>query len=637
MSLTSSCPQLPVTAPHLWAGFTNSGFNNPPPEWKCATDRYYESDPARNYTGVVTCDCECGVADPDCGYEVKNCDDQTWEPVYTVLECDGELAPVESIFCRMESASCMPLPPGLHFDRNRISTWTCVPDVYFELSDPNTSLNDCDCSCYDLDPDCQLLYNNIYCPNDLDVNGVPIGHTWEKGPTCVVDFAHGTKGARCKAKDNSVELSCPQLPPFLPKDLVTPGYGKGNPPPEWTCSSAAYYESGNSTDSSLKYSCDCGCGAIDPDCGFVLKSCDDQTWNPGYSTFKCNGHVLAKDLMYCRLDSAKCTALPPGIHDKLWSCIPDVYHELNDDGTTLNDCDCACGSLDPDCLGEFNDLYCLLNDRVVNVPKSQARCAYISPQVGAACIFGSDENRVNLTSNCPQLPVTAPHLLAASYGSSIGYGRPPKSWTCAHERFYESDPINNGSLDVTCDCGCGAIDPDCGYIPASCDEQTWEPPYTSILCEEEVAPVDEVFCRLESASCMPLPPGLSFGNKKKNTWTCIPDVYYELLDPGTSLNDCDCLCGDLDPDCQLLYNNIYCPDNVDENGIPIGIPWEDGPTCVVDFAHGTVGARCKARDSVELNCPQLPPFLPKDLVPAGYGKGNPPPEWTCSIASYYES
>jgi len=42
-----------------------------------------------------------------------------------------------------------------------------------------------------------------------------------------------------------------------------------------------------------------------------------------------------------------------------WTCIPDVYNELSDDLTSLNDFDCNCNAADPDCFGDFEDIYCL--------------------------------------------------------------------------------------------------------------------------------------------------------------------------------------------------------------------------------------------------------------------------------------
>jgi hypothetical protein len=48
-----------------------------------------------------------------------------------------------------------------------------------------------------------------------------------------------------------------------------------------------------------------GCGAVDPDCGYVLPNCEDQRWLPKYQQLTCGGVVSPKDLMYCRLE--RCT------------------------------------------------------------------------------------------------------------------------------------------------------------------------------------------------------------------------------------------------------------------------------------------------------------------------------------------
>jgi hypothetical protein len=85
------------------------------------------------------------VIDPDCGYTLASCDDQTWNPLYTSLECEGKSVGVDQMFCRLESSTCFGLPTGLA--RGRVGNWQCIPDVYNELADPGTSLNDCDCNC----------------------------------------------------------------------------------------------------------------------------------------------------------------------------------------------------------------------------------------------------------------------------------------------------------------------------------------------------------------------------------------------------------------------------------------------------------------------------------------------------------
>eukprot|EP00808_Paulinella_micropora_P014061 g3445.t1 len=653
VSGTSGSGELPVTSPAIWAAMDGGAYGSPPAGWKCDRLRYYESDPNHLNASFVTCDCGCGVIDPDCGYIPDGCENQTWNPVYTALECEGNVAPASKLYCRMETARCMSLPPGLHFHSSTPNSWTCIPDVYFELSDEGTSLNDCDCACGDVDPDCQLLYNNIYCADHFDENGVLLPRSWADGPTCIVDETHGNH-AYCKDKSFSGALECPQLPPLAPSRIVKPGAGKGKPPPGWTCAPGLYYESEGST-GKLAYSCDCGCGVIDPDCGYVLQSCDDQAWNPRYSKFTCEGAVLDKEMMYCRLESARCTPLPPGIHERLWTCIPDAYHELSDNMTSHNDCDCNCGSLDPDCGLEYNNLNCLVNREIISVPRqkatfdskkgimTEATCTYQSSQTGATCFFKEIKDVEKAASEqCPQLPVTAPKELARMYGAA--FGRPPSLWTCDPARYYELDPINTllqKEGGATCDCGCGVVDPDCGYIPQSCFNQTWTPSYSALECRGEPAPLHKIYCRLDSTSCMRLPPGLHFHtDNKPNTWTCIPDVYHELSDPGTSLNDCDCNCGDLDPDCQLMYNNIYCGDHLDENGVPLPLSWDNGEACVVDSQSGIQGAHCQnqfADGQTELYCPQLPPFLPRDLVKPGARKGKPPPEWTCAPEAYYES
>lgn len=368
------CPQLPPTAPSDLA----SGFlaGQPPLGWSCPASQYFEingTDPA-----AAVCHCGCGVIDPDCGYELPSCSEQAWLPQYVGLECGGVPSPADQLYCRLESASCQPLPPGLA--RGATTLWTCIPDVYNELSDPGTSLNDCDCNCGDFDPDCLGNYNDLYCGSYLDSEGDPRAIRWTEPVRCQLQ-ADGM--ASCEeleddgAGGSGGELDCPQLPTVSPTGLAQ-GYLPGQPPPGWTCDPELYYELGrldpvlaamlNGTDMDgpkqklgEQFACDCECGVVDPDCGYVLPSCADQTWNPGYSTLRCaEGAVVAKDLMYCRLESASCQVLPPGLARGSvgeWTCIPDVYNELADNGTSLNDCDCSCG-WDPDCANDFDDIYC---------------------------------------------------------------------------------------------------------------------------------------------------------------------------------------------------------------------------------------------------------------------------------------
>ena len=65
---------------------------------------------------------QCGAIDPDCGYVVENCHKQEWWPEYAILECNGIEQPKDLYYCRLDSAICQPLPPGLARDGDK-GTW----------------------------------------------------------------------------------------------------------------------------------------------------------------------------------------------------------------------------------------------------------------------------------------------------------------------------------------------------------------------------------------------------------------------------------------------------------------------------------------------------------------------------------
>lgn len=152
---------------------------------------------------------------------------------------------------------------------------------------------------------------------------------------------------------------------------------------------------------------------------------------------------------------------------------------------------------------------------------------------GTACALLHEQHDQTNALNCPQLPPTTPTSLAAGQT----WNNPPLEWTCLPELYFELDGVNPST--AVCHCGCGVIDPDCGYELSSCQDQSWNPQYVGLQCEGELVATDLFFCRLESSTCHSLPPGLARG--ATSPWTCIPDVYNELSDPGTSLNDCDCM------------------------------------------------------------------------------------------------
>ena len=140
-------------------------------------------------------------------------------------------------------------------------------------------------------------------------------------------------------------------------------------PPEWTCDAGFY-----GTDDG----CDCGCGALDPDCDDAsAESCDDCGDEGG-----CN----AGNESCSAIDPTQnwlCKAAPP----PAWTCDPSYYG--SDDG-----CDCGCGVLDPDC-----------KDATV------ASCEYCGED--GACDAGSaDCSTINSTQNwlCLAAQAAAPAM-----------------------------------------------------------------------------------------------------------------------------------------------------------------------------------------------------------------------------------
>lgn len=96
------------------------------------------------------------------------------------------------------------------------------------------------------------------------------------------------------------------------------------PPPAWTCPDA-WYGGGLDDFTGIYDSCDCGCGAWDPDCDDPVGSqtlfCDGGDWNGT------NSQVCDPELLVC---------VPTA-----WTCDPAARYD--------DVCDCNCGELDSAC------------------------------------------------------------------------------------------------------------------------------------------------------------------------------------------------------------------------------------------------------------------------------------------------
>jgi hypothetical protein len=92
------------------------------------------------------------------------------------------------------------------------------------------------------------------------------------------------------------------------------------PPGGWTCA-AEYYAD--------QFSCDCGCGILDPDCGEN---------NFDYCSACPEGSCSRSD---CRdIDRSDATVCDGGLPQG-WTCPSDYFGDFS--------CDCGCGALDEDC------------------------------------------------------------------------------------------------------------------------------------------------------------------------------------------------------------------------------------------------------------------------------------------------
>ncbi len=333
------------------------------------------------------------------------------------------------------------------------------------------------------------------------------------------------------------------------------------PPPGWTCSSYYYHDG----------SCDCGCGAFDPDCDDAsVESCEVC------SAFgSCAGGVCPAAID--PTDNSTC-AVPEG-----WTCSTDLYN----DGF---DCDCGCGVVDPDCASASvtSCTSCWHGCSQESCPgpidhDNNAICTGVPTNWSCPVRFFHDGVQCNCgcgahDPDCPDDDVNScdvcdldgscsaqacPGLISQIDARYCDHPDPPSGWTCEWYQY------GDGS---SCDCGCGVPDVDCrGSSMRDCDSCSG---CGAFLCPGRVDPNDVT-------QCVPPP----------TAWHCDDKRYHD----GYS---CDCGCGALDPDCSsaLLESCGYCTPYI---------------------------GSCSDYD-----CRDLDPQNNARCV------DDPPPEWTCNTEYY---
>jgi hypothetical protein len=290
--------------------------------------------------------------------------------------------------------------------------------------------------------------------------------------------------------------------------------------------------------------CDCGCGALDPDCrngcfafGCNVDGCercandgrDEHCGKP--AAFTCNPHVRGDGVCDCGCGNydpdctgsscteAGCFALGcEQCHDERGTAIA-CSAPTRCDPAVLADgvCDCGCGSDDPDCA---KDQGCALPGcdadgcevchdaagRPAPCPGSFS-CEASRYADGSECDCGCgrpDPDCAGLGCDAPGCDAPTCDVRHDAAGQAIR----PAGWLCDVSRFGSGDG---------CDCGCGAVDPDC-----------------AVGCSEPG-------CRAEGCDSCRFEDGSNFECR----WSCDLARY----DDGSQ---CDCGCGTPDPDCDDL-------------------------------------------------------------------------------------
>ena len=440
----------------------------PPAAWHCDKWSFGTGD---------GCDCECGGNDPDCDFDPNVF-------AFSFAErCNGETQAVFATACnvrdRCVSATWVangcdvndyaegaifpdPSDPGevkICPDEWAVGLPPCVDG--FDITPPK-----CDCKCGVMDPDCywkgpnncaqvcppgQPCINNFNCVNETGscvanscdlANWNPNCGEYNGGDGC--DCGCGCYDPDCAASGNLVTVdagTCQGNPipnpanannsEFSPTEVVCVG-GEFCAPQAWLESEAqcdpAEWNTGvkvltvGGLSLPIFPTCNCHCGAYDPDCNIdlVVASCP-------YENSSCDN-----EQGYCQIDG--------------WACHPAYYD--NNDG-----CHCECGIPDPDCVKEGSE------------GKGVVWCGQTN--FDAAGIDGKKAN---------QLGGGYANPMKCNPQDDRCY---PASWSeegCNGGTYNELADVTEWTEQMSkdwlaagkpayCDCECGAVDPDCHIVP----------------------------------------------------------------------------------------------------------------------------------------------------------------------------
>jgi hypothetical protein len=321
------------------AGGTGGSAGEPARVWTCQASRYDDGD---------SCDCGCGIVDPDCEDEsAQSCDACSQLGSCALAACPSNIVAADNSQCGV--------PAG----------WLCGSAYYGD--------GFCDCGCGVLDSDCESKTDTCsscpllgcardFCATiDLEDNTTCTAppRTWKcperlyrDGSQCDCGCGFpdpdcsGTELAACdscNAVGSCSGLACPgSINPDDNRACI-----KLPAPPGWTCYEEDYADG---------HRCHCGCGVQDADC----RDNEPETCE----SCACNGDICPESIN--RDDPTQCAPAPEG-----WLCPPTEYA----DGL----CHCGCGVLDVDC---YDRLYCEICGGCAH-----GRCERIDPMNNVGCTF----------------------------------------------------------------------------------------------------------------------------------------------------------------------------------------------------------------------------------------------------------
>jgi hypothetical protein len=448
------------------------GRTAPPPGWTCGPLAF----------GDGRCDCGCGAADVDCSQsDLAHCD---------VCDHTGScnLAPCPGRIDAADTTTCLAPPPG----------WTCSAWTYADGQQ-------CECGCGLPDPDCQdatvsscdncLAQGSCakgLCPSSIvadDNTRCQIPAQWSCAPS---SYGDGICNCGCGAVDidcpDAQATSCEQCDSsscdqFACHVEANDNAHCVNPPLTWTCSARLYRDGAR---------CDCGCGAIDPDCASLGVAACDRCDAPGScSAQACPGLINPTVNGDCQPP-----AEPPG-----WTCGPGIYG----DGV----CDCGCNVPDIDCRTPdvascIRCEECGGNGICGNTidPTNPSQCA--PPPAGWSC---DPSHYRDLLCDCG---CGLPDPMCQGIDVLYVCGSFPVEG-CSGGKKYHVDPNHNALCivqlppawacdrtfydDGLCDCGCGAVDRDCSATDAAtCEKCNDLGSCSTMACPGSISPTDTARC-----------------------------------------------------------------------------------------------------------------------------------------------